>query len=120
MSDCCCSSNERIKLIYSCSGGADVGKLSDKTARYLMKSGWGRMTCLSAIGAELSGFLESAKSVSENVVIDGCSVACGKKIFDKIGLPYRSIILTELGFKKGKTEINNETVDKASKEIMSK
>ncbi len=79
MGECSCSNGGKDKLIYSCSGAADVGKLSDKLARYLAKSGWGKMTCLAAVGAELSGFVESAKSIGENVLIDGCSVAAVKK-----------------------------------------
>jgi uncharacterized metal-binding protein len=120
MSGCNCSNSEKSNLIYSCSGAADVGKLSDKLARYLAKSGWGKMTCLAAVGAELSGFVESAKSIGENILIDGCSVACGKKIFDKLNLPYTSIILTDMGCQKGKTEVNEDLVDKLSKEIMCK
>ncbi len=45
---------------------------------------------------------------------------CGKKIFDKLNLPYTSIILTDMGCQKGKTEVNEDLVDELSKEIMCK
>ncbi len=44
-----------------------------------MAEGFGTMTCLASIGAHLSGFVESAKGADENITIDGCLVACGKK-----------------------------------------
>lgn len=121
MSDCCnCNCGDKTRLLYSCSGAADVGLLSDRVARKLTKNKWGKMTCLAAIGAELSGFIESAKAVNENIVIDGCPVACGKKQLDKLKLPYKSYIITDLGLKKGKTEVNNtiinEIVGKITKE----
>lgn len=115
---CCCSKSGKIKLLYSCSGAADVGKLADKTTRYLAKCGWGKMTCLAALGAELSGFIASAEGVDENVVIDGCNVKCAAKIFDKLGISYTSVVLTDNSVKKGKTKVDNELVEKMSKKIM--
>jgi uncharacterized metal-binding protein len=44
-----------------------------------MAEGFGTMTCLASIGAHLSGFVESAKGADENITIDSCPVACGKK-----------------------------------------
>jgi uncharacterized metal-binding protein len=88
MVNCCSSDNGGIKLIYACSGAANTGYLADAVARELMKQSAGKMTCLAAMGAELSGFIESAKSAGKNIVIDGCPVACGKKIFEKLNISY--------------------------------
>ena len=79
MSECCCSENDKVRLIYACSGAANTGFLADKVARNLAGGNGAKMTCLAAMGARLSGFLESAKSASANILIDGCSVSCGKK-----------------------------------------
>ncbi len=73
----CCSGDTR--LVYACSGAADVGQIADLTARKLSKDGYGKMTCLAAVGAHLSGFVQSALGADENIVIDGCPVACAKK-----------------------------------------
>ncbi len=81
-----------------------------------MKDGLGTMTCLSGIGADLSGFIESAKSV-RNIVIDGCPVACGKKIFENKGLPCNHYILTKYGIEKGKTVIDETVINKVYNEI---
>lgn len=115
---CNCGGN-CTTLFYACSGAANTGYLSDSVARTLMKDEAGKMTCLAALGADLSGFIESAKS-ARNIVLDGCSVACGKKIFDKYGLSFTHIVMTDMGVEKGKTEINPNLVTKISAEVKGK
>ncbi len=117
MAECCCGNNG-VKLIYSCSGAANTGYLADQTARKMMKNGKGKMTCLAAIGADLSGFIESAKCAQENIVIDGCPVGCGEKIFKKMGLNYTHFVTTDFGVEKGKTEITDEIVENTSDKII--
>jgi uncharacterized metal-binding protein len=75
------------------------------------------MTCLAAVGADLSGFVQSAKEAGLNAVIDGCPVACGKKIFEAKGLPFAHFIATDFGVEKKKTEITTEVIDRVTAEI---
>jgi len=105
--------------LYACSGAANTGFLSDSVARRLAKEGSGKMTCLAAVGAGLSGFIESAKG-AQNIVLDGCPVACGKKIFDANGLSYTHIVMTDLGVEKGKTEITPDLVTGITAEVTRK
>jgi uncharacterized metal-binding protein len=107
---CSCGSDEKINLIYSCSGAANTGLLADQTARRLSKEGVGNMSCLSGIGANLSNFIEGAK-VTKNILIDGCPLACGKKMFDKLALPYQHLIITNFGVEKGKTVITEDVIE---------
>jgi uncharacterized metal-binding protein len=72
------------------------------------------MTCLAAVGGGLSGFLESAKAAAENLAFDGCSVACGKKIFENLGIPHHHFVMTDYGVEKGKTEITSELTSKTT------
>ena len=72
--------------------------------------GHGKMTCLSAMGAELSGFVESARGADRNVVLDGCPVACGASIFDRLGIPFMHLVMTDHGVEKGKTVIGDPIV----------
>ena len=116
MAGCSCGGQCRT-LIYSCSGSANTGYLADAVARKLAKEQRGKMTCLTAVGAGLSGYLESAKSADKNIAIDGCAVACGTKIFEKNGLPCVEMVLTDFGVEKGKTEITAEVVDRVASEI---
>jgi uncharacterized metal-binding protein len=112
----CC--NAKSRLIYSCSGAANTGEIADQVARKLAKEGYGNMTCLASVGAHISGFVESAKGApDENITIDGCSVACGKKILEQIGVTSKSFIITEMGIEKGKTLVTEEIVNKISNKI---
>lgn len=117
MNEKCCCGSESVKLIYACSGAANTGLLSDSLARKLMNEGKGKMTCLAGIGAGLSGFIESAKSAEKNIVIDGCPVACGKKIFEKFNLPFEHLITTDFDVEKNKTIITPEVINKVATEI---
>jgi uncharacterized metal-binding protein len=97
-----------------------VGEIADKVARKLSKDGFGNMSCLAAIGAHLSGFVESAKAADENLVIDGCPVACARKNLEHIGVMPKSYILTEMGLVKGKTPVTEEVVSEISNKIKGK
>ncbi|MBN2547051.1 MAG: putative zinc-binding protein [Spirochaetes bacterium] len=119
MAECRCGS-DGVKLIYTCSGAANTGYLSDSIARKLKSQGIGNMTCLAAVGANLSGFIESAKCAQKNIVIDGCPVACGKHIFENHKLPYEHYILTQFGVEKGKTIITEEVINRVAGEIAEK
>ena len=116
MSSCNCG-NANLRLIYSCSGAADVGALSDLAARKLRDDKVGSMSCLAAVGAGLSGFIESAKAADKCITIDGCSVACAKKNLESIGVSPKSFILTEMGYEKGNTTVNEKTVSEAVSKI---
>ncbi len=96
---CLCESSK--VLIFSCSGGSNVGQLSNQTAVELTKSGKARLVCLAGIGAHLSGMIESAKAGDLIVAIDGCPVKCAHKTLEHADLkPDISLIITELGIEK--------------------
>ena len=44
--DPCCACDVTTKLIFACSGAADVGQISDLAARKLTVEGAGKMFCL--------------------------------------------------------------------------
>lgn len=117
---CSCGDDAATKLLYACAGAANTGYLADQVARKLSREGVGDMTCLAGVGAALSGFLESAKSSGANVVIDGCPVGCGKRMFEAKGLPYAHVVVTDFGVEKKKTEITQEVIDRVSAEIRAK
>jgi len=50
-------------MILSCSGGSNVGQLSNEAAVELPQEGFGKMFCLAAIGGRLGGFTQPAKGV---------------------------------------------------------
>ena len=124
MSESCCSSNNQI-MILACSGGSNVGQLSNQAAVELTKEGFGTMFCLAGVGAHLGGFVQSAKDVPTLIAIDGCSVGCTKAILEHAQIPVKNhVIITDLGIEKNKdlnlkeSEINE--VKKAVKQVYAK
>lgn len=108
-----CACGEAPKLIFSCSGAADVGHLSDLAARKLTSEGYGKMFCLSGIGGNVSGIIKTTESASKILVIDGCGIDCAKKTLEEKGFKdFEFIRITDLGFEKGKTKVNDESVSK--------
>lgn len=92
----CCSAAVKT-LILACSGGSNVGQISNAVMIELDKMGVGNAYCLAGIGSALPGFVETAK-VAKTIVIDGCQVGCGKKMLEKHGItPSHYFIVTELG-----------------------
>jgi uncharacterized metal-binding protein len=102
-------------LIFSCSGGADVGYLSDAAARQIMKDGNGKMFCLAGIGAEVEGILKTTTDAENILVIDGCSVDCAKKTMELAGFQnFKQLRVTTLGYEKGKTAVDEDSIRKVA------
>lgn len=115
MVSCSCSGNV---LVYSCSGAADVGHLSDMVARQLSRSGFAGMSCLASVGAQVPSFVESAKKAEVIFTIDGCALQCAKRVLGHIDVKPTSYILTDMGFIKGKTKPTDSIAQKLAEEIM--
>ena len=112
-----CMCNETGVLIFPCSGGSDVGELSDRTARKMAKCGQAKMFCLAGIGAHIPGMIESAKAGNKLITIDGCPVSCSKKTLEHADFKVIAYNLKEMGFEKGKTKIDDESIDKILSKI---
>lgn len=105
------------KIVFSCSGCSDLGQITDLTARAMSQKGIRKMHCLAAIGA-FPGDSVPHYSHSDILVLDGCSVSCGKILLQKTGLEnIQSVLLTDLGYKKGKTPVSGEIVEEILKKV---
>jgi len=108
-----CACGAAPKLVFSCSGAADVGHVSDLAARKLTAEGTGRMFCLAGIGGRVSGILETTKAASAILAIDGCPLDCARKTLEEAGLTrFEHLRLSDLGMEKGKTPATAEHVDR--------
>jgi len=97
--DTCCGEGAKT-LVVACSGGSNAGQVANNVMIGIDRHGYGAAYCLAGIGADLSGFIESARA-GRVILIDGCPVACGKKAFEKHGIePARYFVVTELGIAK--------------------
>mgnify|MGYP003602955666 CR=1 FL=1 len=108
-----CACGGAPKLIFPCSGSADVGALADLAARQLTRDGSGKMSCLAGIGGRVSGLVVSAECASKILVIDGCSLNCAKKTLELAGLArFEHVCLADVGFQKGESPATPENVVK--------
>jgi len=106
---CSCGAGPRI--IFACSGAADVGEIADRAARLLSKDGVGSFWCVSAIGGGIKGIIKSAEAASSILVIDGCYLKCAAKMLEKAGFKgFAHLCLTDLGMPKGKTPVDDEKI----------
>lgn len=112
-------SNNRI--VVACSGAANLGQIANSVAVKMQQRGTGQMSCLAALAANVDSYVKSARE-SELVVIDGCSVGCGKTVVDNLeGINYSyfdlSQILTDVQKAKQYDQIE-DCAEKAYSEIM--
>jgi uncharacterized metal-binding protein len=103
------------KLIFACSGAADVGAISDRAARKLSKDGIGAMFCLAGVGGRIEPIMKKTGSASKILAIDGCNLDCVKNCLEKAGFTeFEYIRVTDLGLEKGKSPINEENINKVT------
>jgi uncharacterized metal-binding protein len=108
---CACGCSAAPKLIFACSGAADVGHISDLAARRLTAEGAGKMFCLAGIGGRVSGILATTQAAQSILAIDGCPLDCARKSLEEAGFTtFEHLRLTDLGMEKGKTPVAEETV----------
>jgi uncharacterized metal-binding protein len=118
MAEACCATNGNI-MILACSGGSNVGQLSNQAAVELTQEGFGKMFCLAGVGGHLGGFVQSAKDVPQMVAIDGCDIGCAKAILEHAEVPIKHyVVLTGLGIEKNKDfKLRREEIDQVKDAI---
>lgn len=110
----CCSCDSAPKLIFACSGAADVGHVADQAARRLTAAGVGKMFCLAGIGGRVSGIVQTTKVAASVLAIDGCPLDCARKTLEEAGFSeFEHLRLSDLGMEKGKSPATDERVDEA-------
>ncbi len=112
-----CACGGAPKLIFPCSGAADVGAVADQAARKLTRDGVGKMFCLAGIGGRVDGIMKSVEAAGKILVIDGCPLQCAKKTLENAGFSqFEYLNLSDIGMNKGQTppdEANIAVVAKA-------
>ena len=101
-SSCACGAEGKNRIIYACSGiGSNVGQLANAAACQLSREGYGGGSCLAGVGSGIEKLVSMGRSADERVVIDGCPVACARKILDDKGLTIDHYVqITDLGIAK--------------------
>jgi len=108
--DLACSSAK--KLIFSCSGAADVGAIADKAARILNQEKIGKMFCTVGLGGKVKPILKATQEASLLLALDGCPLECTQHSLKQAGFnEFLSIRVTDLGMDKGKAPVTEENVN---------
>jgi uncharacterized metal-binding protein len=103
-----------VKLIYACSGAADVGEIADRAARTVASAGGGKLQCANAIGAGLESYVEAAKGADKVLAIDGCINHCAANCLNKAGVTkFEHLVLNHIGLAKQASPPNEENIAKA-------
>jgi uncharacterized metal-binding protein len=115
--DCC--QPQVNTMILTCSGGSNVGQLSNQAAVELTQEGFGKLSCLAGVDAHLSGFVQSARDIDNLVVIDGCEVGCAKGVLEQAEVPLRGyLVITGLGIEKNKDlNLKQEEVNRVKEAV---
>lgn len=114
-----CSCNTGPVLVFPCAGGSNVGQIANEAAVDLDRTRVARIYCLAGVAAHIPGMVDSAKSASRVIAIDGCPVACAKTALEHAGVRIdQAVIVTELGIDKNhQFNWNIEDVEKVIAEV---
>ena len=114
----CSCKDDAVKIIFACSGAADLGEISDLVARKMHRDGDRQMKCLAFIGAGIQDMIDSVKDTNM-LVIDGCKLDCGKLTMEKNGISdFCHLRLTDLGYIKGQTPASSKTVNQITSQAV--
>jgi uncharacterized metal-binding protein len=110
-----CGCGGGTKLIFACSGAADVGEIADRAARKLTREGKGRMFCTAGLGGRISGILKTTEAAEGVLAIDGCPLNCVKSSLEQAGFTtFQHLQLADLGLEKGKSPATEESINKVA------
>ncbi|MFZ2145622.1 MAG: putative zinc-binding protein [Sedimentisphaerales bacterium] len=103
------------KLIFPCSGAADVGEISDRAARKLTEDGVGKMFCLAGIGGRIEQIMQKTSSASKILAIDGCGLDCVKNSLEQAGFAdFQHLRVDDLGMEKGSSPATEKNINKVA------
>lgn len=99
---CTCGQDEKKRIIFPCSGVANVGQITNLASIQLAEEGYGSPSCIALLATGAESLIGSVKSVDEVLILDGCPVLCAKKIAEQMGIAVaQHIVVTRLGIEKG-------------------
>lgn len=109
----CSCSGSAPKLIFACSGAADVGELADRAARQLTRERAGRMYCLAGIGGRVADIQHTTEGARSILAIDGCPTACASMCLKQAGFSgFAQVQLADLGLAKGASPATPENIQR--------
>ncbi len=112
MTKCQCStSSPDTTLIVCCAGASDLGAITERATRELMRDKVGKMLCLAAVSAQEPEYLEKARNACAILAIDGCKVHCALKTLQREKIHGAvHLDIEAMGFVKGETPVSTRNV----------
>jgi len=108
----CCACSTAPKLIFPCSGAADVGEVADRAARRLSKEGAGKMYCLAGVASHIEDMLLNVQAAGKILAIDGCPKDCARKALAHAGFTdVAHLRLVDMGLQKGSSPATDERIN---------
>ncbi len=99
-------------LIFSCSGAADTGAISDLAARQMTSQGMGQMFCMAGIGGKIEPILKKTREADALIAIDGCGLDCTKRSLEEAGFDgFHHIRVTDMGLEKGQSPATPDRIN---------
>jgi uncharacterized metal-binding protein len=99
------------KLVFACSGAADVGAITDSAARTIARSGIANMFCLAHIAAKHEDAIAKARTAGQLIALDGCEKDCALHVLNQAGLDnIVHVRLNDVGMVKGESPATPERV----------
>ena len=102
------------RVIFPCSGASNTGQISNHAGVRLAQEGYGILACTAGIPIRAPSTMNKVEGAEELVAIDGCPVACARKVLEQQGLTVGlHIIVTALGIEKtGELVPSEEEIEK--------
>jgi small redox-active disulfide protein 2 len=88
-------------LLFACSGAANAGEIADRAARRISSEKRAGLFCLAAIAAGRPDSISEARRARLIIVVDGCPIDCGARVFESAGLlDFAHLRVTDLDIQK--------------------
>ena len=101
------------RLVFVCSGAADVGEVTDRAARQLARQGTAAMSCLASVGARDEDIMFNTDLAERVLLIDGCPNACARRTFKHAGIQrFLHFDLSEAGLFKGRSPVTPANIQR--------
>ena len=99
----------RRTVIFACSGASNCGQIANAVVVKLAEAGFGDMSCIAGVGAHEKKIVGGAVNAGRIIAVDGCGVACTRKILEHTGVTVTHWInVTDYGIKKAHNRLSVE------------